>query len=386
MNFQLAFEYETSGKISEAYKLYLTLASDKNPSDDIIRGLIRTTLRVGDVSSLIRILPNLLIHSKINPNVVLLQEAKLYLEIGETKLSEHHLNKIDQSNLSQNDSHEIELLNVNIKVLRGLPEEALEILMRQNLPNLNLLRRRVEIEILMGKPQAAIATLKNYVSHLNIQQKSKGKPGSFRTASGMLFNLANQIWLDIDFKKESSIPSLYESMAIVRNYTEKKTFEISKLFSSLDTSQDSWKISDWKTLTGAMSRKKHKSLVIEFLSSPFDKYLEMFANPIMDWERNTIWRSEQDYFFCEESGYISSSNFGLLPKSPIAKSWLSYVQKIKGFRVPDPIDLFVGGGILTRLVATELLKKSASPELMVLPRTQLRRYRSLPNPYSSTIN
>jgi hypothetical protein len=238
----------------------------------------------------------------------------------------------------------------------------------------------------MGKPQAAIATLKNYVSHLNIQQKSKGKPGNFRTASGMLFNLANQIWLDIDFKKESSIPSLYESMAIVRNYTEKKTFEIGKLFSSLDTSQDSWKISDWKTLTGAMSRKKHKSLVIEFLSSPFDKNLEMFANPIMDWERNTIWRSEQDYFFCEESGYISSSNFGLVAKSPIAQSWFSYVQRIKGFRVPDPIDLFVGGGILTRLVAVELLKNSASPELMVLPRTLLRRYRSLPNRYSSTIN
>lgn len=386
MSYELALKLEQEGNLARAYQAYLGLVASSVFSPPIIRGLVRTTIRVGDIKSLSQNVVEYCKTAKVSQGVTALLAAKLNCEIGNITKAIELFSSIQKSELSKNDLFDYTLLQVDLKVLRNKIEDAhLQLIDNQAL-NLNLLRRKVELEITLGRPKDAIQSLKEYVSALNLEQKSQGKPGNFRTASGMLFNLANQIWLDQDFATSGKLPTLFESMKIIREHINKPSIHQKIIFNQESMQKGDFQEISWSSVKGLGSKSRQKKMALEFLSHGLKDSMEFRFMDEIIWDKRFTWNCNVSYFFCEESGYVSSSNFGLVSSSQTSKSWSEYIRQIGEHRVPDPIDLFIGGAVITRLLALQIIEGASSEAFTVIPRSALREFRVLPPRYSTLLN
>jgi len=64
--------------------------------------------------------------------------------------------------------------------------------------------------------------------------------------------------------------------------------------------------------------------------------------------------------------------------------WESELRRY-GKKLPAPRDLYVGGGLITRILANLIENNELPDEVKIFNRNDFRRYRVLPNKYTSVI-
>jgi hypothetical protein len=382
----LGIKLEMSGRTYEANIYYLSRIATKAIDEQTLMGLFRTTMQLGDIDLVLERLNYLLQLDVINRSLLILLSARLNVEICEFESATDLLKEVSRCKFPSDMSVDFHLATLDVLISNNSFLEAYQLTKSLGEESTVFLRRRIEIEILMGQPKSAFESLKKYVGLLNLEFERVGSSTRYITASGMLFHLANQIWLDQGFDNYGDLLPLNKSMEIIRSHSNKHSNASPPFNQNLSLDMDISNFSWMSRRNSYISFEQSKKIMMGFINSLPRGPIEVTWVPKLDWEQVHQWDGIHDYFFCEESGYVSTSNFALSGNSPIAKKWVQCMRSFQYTKVSEPIDLHIGGGLLTRIIATYFVENSNDVIPLVYPRGVLRRHRTLSPKYISGLS
>jgi hypothetical protein len=390
MNSQDGPALEKAGNFDLAQAFYQTEIVESRVTKEAVRGLFRTTMRVGDIVSLVSTLPELSQLAGINDDSANLMQSRLLIEIGEVEKAKNIINEIDSKFLGLPEISELDLLKANILASQFEFQDALDLLNQSSDFSIGILRRVAELELALQKPTESIAALKRYVSELNIRNKNNGNTKRFITANGNIFNLANQIWLEQKFPDESQRKlSLSQSMKVLVDYCKSAPEEISYVTSGRANQDLDQNITYEQSLIQPkpelvqpkFSNKLsiHVNSLIEFTKvAPSDR--EYSIGPAREWEDNNC-LANNHFFAIEESGLAIATNFGICSMCKFVPQWHIDLLESKAAGRKGHLPHLSPAGSLTRYLA-EIIQNSSNHIPAIAHRSKLRAARSLPYRYS----
>ena len=393
MSIEEALNHEKSGNYDLAQALYLTEVAESRVTKESVRGFFRTTLRVGDILSLTSSLPELSQLSGINENSAKLMQARLLIEIGEVEETRKCVHEIESKHLSTTEISELDLLKADIFASEFRFEEAVESLNQSSNISINLLRRIAELELASQKPTESITALKQHVSELNDRNKASGNTNRFITASGAIFNLANQIWLEQRFPTSDKTLSLSQSMKVLVEYCKFTSGEVS-LVNNAKLNQNNQDTSQNATIEQSLTHPKSSSdplrtshkqpsnvdLLIEFTKEkPTNRE---YSNAMTrEWEAK-YFLANKHFFAIEETGLAIATNFGICSMCEFLPQWHQSLLETKAAGRKGHLPHLSASGSLTRFLA-EMIQSSSAHTPIIIHRSKLRAVRALPNRYSA---
>lgn len=397
MSYEEGLKYEQSGDYFSAMSTYRQELDWGRVTKDAVRGLFRSTLKVGDIYSLTLELSELCRTAGIGDGPSKLMLGRLLIEIGEIERSREAVNDINSKSLSTSESTNLDLLNADILALDFRFDEAIELLSKSYYcANANYFRRIAELEIAAQRPKNAILALKRYVDALNRQNESQANAKRFITASGFIFNMANQMWLEQDFPEAKDLPSLSESMKVLQEVIQVdsnpgdedlqscsyESFNTITSESYKETSSKSRNINSISEVKKIRSKGKTESgieALIEFLNVPAQS-VEFSRSPLQNWETHSVIKSESHFFAIEESGLAVWSNFKICPSCNFVAVWSQALKSSKISSRRDFLSHNYPEAILTQLLAREVENRTRhTPKLIT--RWRLRQSRVIPGRY-----
>jgi hypothetical protein len=396
MSYEAGQRLEQSGDYDSALSIYWQELESGRLSKNVIRGLFRSTLKVGDIHGLSLELLDLCESTGINSASAQLMQGRLLLEIGEIERAKEFAYELDSKFFSISENIELELLKANILALEFRFYEAIELLRKSDQVSINHLRRIAELELAAHRPESAVNALKLYVKALNKKNALQGSSRRFLTASGFLFNLANQIWLEQEFPEANELPSLLDSMKILQRASIEnilKSEEIFKIISpdstrfiaddysdeSLANRETSSRESEFREGNFRENANDRSELLLMFIDkSP--KQEEFSIVPKKKWEIQYRLFPTPHIFTVEESGIAIWTNFKVCSGCSFVTPWSKFLKSSKKRGEKSFMSHRFPGGRLTQLLAQNLVLESGhSPE--VLLRNSYRRGRKLPGRY-----
>jgi hypothetical protein len=232
MSYEEGLKHEQSGDYFSALSTYRQELDSDRLTKDVLRGLFRTTLKVGDIHALSLDLLDLCKSTGISSASAQLMQGRLLVEIGENQRARDIACELDSKFFGVSENLELELLRANMLALDFRFDEAIELLKKSDQVSPNHWRRIAEFELAAHRPESAVVALKFYVQELNKKNASRGSSKRFITASGFIFNLANQVWLEQKFPETKEFPSLMQSMKALQEVIKVKTFCSDDILSS----------------------------------------------------------------------------------------------------------------------------------------------------------
>jgi len=384
---------EKSGNYDLAQAIYQQEIAEGRATKDSVRGLFRTTIRVGDISLLVLTLPELSQIAGINHNSSNLMQARLHIEIGQIEESRKLTAEIDVKHLGQPETSELALLKADILASEFRFQEALEVLNHSPNPSINILRRIAEIELALHKPMESISSLKRYVSELNNKNKISGDSKRFITASGAIFNLANQIWLEQKFPGSEKQLSLSQSMKVLVEHCKltsgrinlenqgnlpQKNFEIGEISTPKQSALQPKADLDLSEIPN--KRPDNVDLLIKFTQeNPANR--EYSSGLAREWEAKYVLANEH-FFAIEESGLALATNFRTCSMCIFLPEWHGGLLETKAAGRKSHLPHLSPGGSLTKHLA-EMIQESPIHSPTIIHRSRVRAFRYLPGRYSN---
>ena len=389
MTLEIALNLEKSGSFLDSLSKFEALFALDPLNRSVTDGLIRNTLRVGDINSLTARLLQIKENSTIDRQYIENWLSRLYLEIGKYREAKSFVLDLGSKDLRGfSGAHSI-LLKADCLAAEGLIEEAIGVLEGLENPNSETLRRIAELYLVLRRPEEAIQNLKKSVKYLNTKNATKNNSRRFITASGLFFHIINQTWLDCRLPIRGVLPTLSDSMKLIKSKTTK--FELESDTSSvlnfdLSTSQSKKESLElnWSQIDLNNNDAVAMTQLCEFISRMKSKDYEISATYLQPWEKVSKFNVTYTIFVCEESGYVLSSNFQIGRDFEFAEMWESELRRY-GKKLPTPRDLYVGGGLITRILANLIENNQLPDAVKIFNRNDFRRYRVLPNKYTSVI-
>jgi len=393
MSSQDGLTLEKSGKFDLAHLFYELEIAESRVTKEVVRGLFRTTMKVGDIATFVSTLPELSHIAGINENSANLMQARLLIEIGEVEAARKFVNEIDSKHLGLPEISELDLLKADILASEFRFEEALESLNQATNVSINILRRVAELELALQKPTESITALKKYVSELNPRNKAKGETKRFITASGAIFNLANQIWLEQKFPASDKQLSLSQSMKTLVDYSK----STSEAVTFVDIRKPNQDIQGFTKNTTIVQKTIHPKLdpdlpkktvrqpsildsLIDFTKDkPTNR--EYSNGSAREWEANHVLKNKH-FFAIEESGLAIATSFGTCSMCEFLPKWHKNLLDSKAAGRKGNLPHLSPAGSLTRFLA-EMIQESSIHAPVIIQRSKLRAARCLPARYSA---
>jgi hypothetical protein len=371
MSFEEGLKHEQSGSFDLALSLYIAEVKSGRTTKDAVRGLFRSTIKVGDISSLTLDLPDLCRSSGISDSSAKLMQGRLLIEIGEIEKAREVTEQLEFKHLGTSEIVELELLRANILTLEFRFDEAIESLGMSDHFSSNHLRRIAELELASHRPEKTILALKRYVEALNKKSKAEGSSKKFITASGFIFNLANQVWLEQKFPTPPEGLNLSQSMKVLSDYS--RLNEV-KVFDEINSVQKQ----EIPTLQN--SRQSTLDLLIDFTSEK--PSTREFSNGLpRGWEAKYS-LTNKHFFVIEESGLAIATNFGICSMCEFLPEWHESLLEAKAAGRKSHIPHLSPGGSLTRFLA-EMIQNSSKHAPVIIHRAKVRSGRTLLPRYST---
>jgi hypothetical protein len=393
MNIKDALNYEKSGNDDLALAHYTLEVAENRVSEAAVRGLFWATMRVGDVASLVLTLPDVSRVAGINDDSANLMQARLLIEIGEVEEAKKLVYEINDKHLSTPEISELDLLKADIFACEFRFHNALESLKQTSQMNTNTLRRVAELELALQKPTEVIAALQRYVAELNKNNEANGDTNRFITASGPIFNLANQIWLEQRFSTSDKSLSLSQSMKVLVDYCKLTSKEISfanNAKQNQNNKENSQNATIEQSLTHPrsyldLSKNSYKQpsnleSLIEFTKErPSNRE---YSNAMTrEWE-STYFLANEHFFAIEESGLAITTNFGICSNCEFLSEWHQSLLTSNAAGRKSELPHLSASGSLTRYLA-EMVQSRSIHSPTILHRSKLRAVRTLPARYSA---
>ena len=396
MSYEEGLEHERSRDYLSALAIYRHELDSNRLTKDVVRGLFRTTLKVGDIHSLSLELPELCQLSGISKDSEKLMQGRLQLEIGEVERSRNFVNDLDSKRLGVSEVVELDLLRANILALEFKFDSAIELLRKSDSMSANHFRRIAELEIAAHRPENAVTAIKLYVRELNKINSSRGISKRYITSSGLLFNLANQIWLEQKFPETKELPSLVDSMKILQRASIEKFIHGEEIFEKVRPDSSCFIEADTRNIS-LVNRE-----TLSYMSKPNDAYFTGKANnspesllmffdksptlgefsriPLQKWENQFRLPPSSHIFIVEESGFAIWTNFKACAGCRFITSWGQFLLSSKERGDKDFISWRFPGGRLTQLLARNFEQVSDHSPVVIL-RNSYRRGRLLLDKY-----
>jgi hypothetical protein len=393
MSNQDGLTLEQSGKLDLAHAFYESEVAESRVTKEVVRGLFRTTLRVGDIVSLSSTLQQLSQVAGINENSAILMQARLLIEIGDVEDAKEFVMEVDSKHLGLAEISELDLLKADIFANEFRFQEAVEALNQSSNVSINMLRRVAELELALQNPTESITALKRYVSELNTRNKASGDTKRFITASGAIFNLANQIWLEQKFPASDEQLSLSQSMKMLVDYCKSTSEELIFLDIRKHNQENSEIIKNTAIEQKTIHPKLDPDLTKKTVKQPsiLDSLIDLtndkptngeYSNgSAREWEANHVLTGKH-FFAIEESGLAIATNFGICSMCEFLPKWHKSLLETKTAGRKSHLPHLSAGGTLTRYLA-EMIQESSSHAPIIIQRSKLRAVRSLPPRYSA---
>jgi len=391
MSSQDGLALEKLGKFDLAHAFYESEVAESRVSKEVVRGLFRATMKVGDIATFVSTLPELNQVAGINNNSANLMQARLLIEIGEVEAARKFADEIDSKHLRPHEISEFDLLKADILASEFRFEEALESLNQATNVSINILRRVAELELALQKPTESITALKKYVSELNTRNKANGDTKRFITASGPIFNLVNQIWLEQKFPASDEQFSLSQSMKTLVDYCKSTSEEVTFDNRSM-LRQENQEVSENTTVKeNLMQAKPDPDLPKKAVRQPsnLDSLIEFtkdkptnkeYSNGLArEWEANHD-LTNKHFFAIEESGLAIATNFGTCSMCEFLPEWHKSLLDSKAAGRKGHLPHLSPAGSLTRYLA-EMIQESSIHAPVIIRRSKLRIVRCLPTRY-----
>jgi hypothetical protein len=393
MSIEEALNQEKSGNHDLALEIYTLEVAENRVSEAAVRGLFWATMRVGDLASLASTLPDVSRVAGINDDSANLMQARLLIEIGEVEEAKKLVYEINDKHLSTPEISELDLLKADIFASEFRFHNALESLKQTSQMDTNTLRRVAELELALQKPTEVITSLKRYVAELNKNNKANGDTNRFVTASGPIFDLANQIWLEQRFPTPDKTLSLSKSMKVLVEYCKLTSKEISfanNAKQNRNNKENSQNATIEQSLTHPrsyldLSKTSHKQpsnleSLIEFTKErPTNReYSDALTR---EWEAKYFLANEH-FFAIEESGLAITTNFGTCSNCEFLPQWHQSLIETKAAGRKSHLPHLSASGSLTRFLA-EMIQSSSTHTPIIIHRSKLRAVRALPDRYSA---
>ena len=384
---------EKSGNYDLAQAFYQMEVAESRVTKDVVRGLFRTTIRVGDIVSFVLILPQLSQVAGIKEDSTILMQARLLIEIGKVEESRKLVDEIDSKHLGLPEILELDLLKANILASEFRFQDALESLNQSSNLSINMLKRVAELELALQKPSESIISLKRYVLELNNRNKASGNAKRFITANGTIFNLANQIWLEQKFPASNKRLSLSQSMKVLVDHC-KSTSEGFFFENKGELNPENREITANIRLEQSLIQPKpnidlpkSSKMQPSNLDSLIDFTKEIPSNREYssglekEWETKYVLNNKH-FFAIEESGLALATNFGICSKCEFLPEWHESLLETKAAWRKSHLPHLSPGGSLTRYLA-EMIQSSSIHTPIIIHRSKLRTARSLSPRYSA---
>ena len=243
----------------------------------------------------------------------------------------------------------------------------------------------MELQIAVGEPEEAITALKAHVALLNSKNVGTAKKKTYITASGKLFAIANQIWLDKTYPSNDGLPTLLESMKIIKKFSITQTINDELFREDKLNKQDIHKLDNHEpdksmqlamfTIDEFLRSQKQRSV----LNQDFE-VRGMRDGSTFAWEDKYPWNMSNSYFAMEESGYVSLHNFGLLNQNKLSHELQKIFDQALLEDLGSSLLLFLEFK-LTRILAREIYEKG-SCDCLLMAQPILRKLRVLSPRYS----
>lgn len=396
MSFEEGLKHERTGDYFSALSFYRQELDSGRFAKEAVRGLFRSTLKVGDIRSLSLELSDLCQVSGISKASEKLMQGRLQIEIGEVERSKNFVNDIDSKLLGVSEVVELDLLRANTLALEFKFDSAIELLKRSDSLVTNHLRRIAELEIAAHRPENAVTAIKIYVKELNRLNRSRGISNRYITSSGLLFNLANQIWLEQKFPETKDLPSLIESMKILQRASMEKFIHGEEIFEKVRLDSSCFIEADTRNNSSLNGES------LSYMSKPSDAYFKGKANnspeallmfldrsptleefsriPLQKWENQFRLPPSSHIFIVEESGFAIWTNFKACAGCRLITSWVQFLLSSKERGDKNFISHRFPGGRLTQLLARNFEQVSDHSPVVIL-RNSYRRGRILLDKY-----
>ncbi len=393
MSSQDGLTLEKSGKLDLAHAFYASEVAESRVTKEVVRGLFRATMKVGDIATLTSTLPELSQVAGINENSANLMQARLLTEISEVEDAKKFVNEIDSKHLGLPEISELDLLKADILASEFRFQEAVEALNQSSNVSINMLRRVAELQLALQNPTESITALKKYVSELNTRNKASGETKRFITASGAIFNLANQIWLEQKFPASDKQLSLSQSMKALVDYCKSTSEEVTFDNRSM-LRQENQEVSENTTVKeNLMQAKPDPDLPKKAVRQPsnLDSLIEFtkekpsdreYSNGLArEWEANHV-LTNKHFFAIEESGLAIATNFGICSMCEFLPKWHKSLLETRAAGRKSHLPHLSPGGSLTRYLA-QMIQESSIHAPVIIQRSKLRAARCLPARYSA---
>ena len=389
MTLEIALNLEKSGAFLDSLSKFESLFSIDPLNKSVIDGLVRNTLRIGDIDFLAKRLLQLKERSQVDLPYIEYWLSSLYSEVGKSQEAKSLILNLDSKNLRGVNPAKLVLLEADCLAAEGFIEEAIGKLQGLENPNSESFRRISQLYLVLGRPEEAIQNLKNSVKYLNNTNKTKNNSYRFITASGLFFNIINQTWLDSKLQIRDVLPTLSGSMKLIKSKTTKCDFNsATSCDMKVDLSNSQFKKEslefNWSQMKINNNAAVARTQLGEFISKTKSKSYEMSPSYLQPWEKSHKFNETHTIFVCEESGYVLSSNFQIGGDFEFAEMWERELRRY-GKKLPTPRDLYVGGGLITRILANFIENDELPAGVKIYNRKDFRRYRVLPNKYTSVI-
>jgi len=391
MSSQDGLTLEKLGKFDLAHAFYESEVAQSRVSKEVVRGLFRTTMKVGDIATFVSTLPELSHIAGINHNSANLMQARLLIEIGEVEAARKFADEIDSKHLRPLEISEFDLLEADILASEFRFEEALESLNHATNVSINILRRVAELELALQKPTESMTALKKYVSELNTRNKANGDTKRFVTASGPIFNLVNQIWLEQKFPASDERLSLSQSMNTLVDYCKSTLEEVTFLDMRKPNQENQGLNNNTCNYTKAINLNPDLDLPNENYRQPsnLESLIDFTKDKATNREHSNglarEWEANHDltdkhFFAIEESGLAIATNFGICSMCEFLPNWHKSLLDSKAAGRKGNLPHLSPGGSLTRYLAV-MIQESSNHAPVIIHRSKLRVARCLPARY-----
>jgi hypothetical protein len=224
----------------------------------------------------------------------------------------------------------------------------------------NHLRRIAELELASHRPEKTLLALKRYVEALNKKNKAEGSSKRFITASGFIFNLANQMWLEQKFPISPEGLNLSQSMKVLSDYS--RLNEV-KVFDEINSEQKQ----EIPTLQN--SQQSTLDLLIDFTrEKPSTR--EFSIGLPRGWEAKYS-LTNKHFFVIEESGLAIATNFGICSMCEFLPEWHKSLLETKAAGRKSHLPHLSPEGSLTRYLA-EMIQNSSNHAPVIIHRAKVR--------------
>jgi hypothetical protein len=398
MSYEEGLKDEQSGDYFSALSTYRQELDSDRLTKDVLRGLFRATLKVGDIHALSLDLLDLCKSTGISSASAQLMQGRLLVEIGENQRARDIACELDSKFFGVSENLELELLRANMLALDFRFDEAIELLKKSDQVSPNHLRRIAELELAAQRPESVVIALKSYVRELNKKNKLQGSNKRFITASGFLFNLANQMWLEQKFPQVRDLPSLSYSMKMLQEISRDNFEAREQIFDlipgqlsnpapdcvSQNSTRNQMVISNNGTLNKRTPENDPKSSLDSLIRFVDDDFIagEFSRIPLEGWELRYKLPPNIEVFSVEESGLPVWTNFKLSAERSLIFSWSEHLKESKQIAKKGHFSHSYPSVRLTQLLARELeFNPAHSPKIIL--RNIMRRGRHLSRRYTT---